>query len=179
MDYNNAVYLHLKNFWSDNKIDCFSWQLGRITHEIPNFRVFRITPNTQDEPWVYVSCGIGSQGLKKEFFIISPNETSYHIETLAMLASISNIYPNIVELGNVINIGRPWIEKSNLNHFLVSLPYPYGEKLEYLDELRFFWLMPITEKEKIFLEEYSVENLESMFDKFSVNYLAPSRESVI
>lgn len=39
--------------------------------------------------------------------------------------------------------------------------------------------MPITEKEKIFLEEYSVEDLESIFDKFSVNYLDPLRNSVI
>jgi len=51
-------------------------------------------------------------------------------------------------LGRVIEIGRPWIDGSNMENFLISLPYPYGEKIEYMGNIRFFWLLPITDKEK-------------------------------
>ena len=71
MSYNQKVLSHLQNFWINHEIKRFSWALGRIIEELPDFQVFQVIPNHEDEPWVYVSSGIG-QFLGQEFFIISP-----------------------------------------------------------------------------------------------------------
>lgn len=178
MDYNQKILSHLTNFWTGHKIKEFSWILGKIVEEMPDFRVFQVIPNSFDEPWIYVSSGIG-KFLGQEFFIISPFETPEHIETLAMLASISLQYPESFQLGKTVNIGRPWVEQSFCSHFLISLPYPYGTKLEFMDSIRFLWLLPITQQERLFLNTYSVEDLEKKFDEKGIDYLDINRESVI
>ena len=178
MSYNQKVLSHLQNFWINHEIKRFSWALGRIIEELPDFQVFQVIPNHEDEPWVYVSSGIG-QFLGQEFFIISPFETPEHIETLAMLASASMHYPDQFQLGKTVNIGRPWVEQSSFQHFLISLPYPYGQELEYMDNVRFFWLLPITQPERLFLNTHSVEDLETRFDERGIDYLDINRPSVI
>lgn len=178
MDYNQTVLSHLQNFWKHHDIKGFTWALGRIVEELPDFQVFQVIPNHEDEPWVYVSSGIG-QFLGQEFFIISPFETPEHIETLAMLASASMHYPDRFQLRKTVNIGRPWVEQSSFQHFLISLPYPYGQELEYMDNVRFFWLLPITQPERLFLNTHSVEDLETRFDELGIDYLDINRASVI
>ena len=149
MAYNQKVLSHLQKFWKHHDIKGFTWALGRIVEELPDSQVFQVIPNHADEPWVYVSSGIGPF-LGQEFFIVSPFETPEHIETLAMLASASMHYPDQFQLGKTVNIGRPWVEQSSFQHFLISLPYPYGQELEYMDNVRFFWLLPITHQERLF-----------------------------
>ena len=174
MDYNQTVLSHLQRFWKHHDIKRFTWALGRIVEELPDFQVFQVIPNHADEPWVYVSSGIGPF-LGQEFFIVSPFETPEHIETLAMLASASMHYPDQFQLGKTVNIGRPWIEQSSFQHFLISLPYPYGQELEYMDNVRFFWLLPITHQERLFLDTHSVEELETRFDEVGIDYLDINR----
>ncbi|ARB05333.1 suppressor of fused domain protein [Neisseria lactamica] len=178
MDYNQTVLSHLQNFWKHHEIKGFTWALGRIVEELPDFQVFQVIPNHEDEPWVYVSSGIGSF-LGQEFFIVSPFETPEHIETLAMLASASMHYPDRFQLGKIVNIGRPWVGQSSFWHFLISLPYPYGQELEYMDNVRFFWLLPITRQERLFLDTHSVEELETKFDKAGIDYLDINRASTV
>ena len=178
MDYNQTVLSHLQRFWKHHDIKRFTWALGRIVEELPDFQVFQVIPNHADEPWVYVSSGIGPF-LGQEFFIVSPFETPEHIETLAMLASASMHYPDQFQLGKTVNIGRPWVEQSSFQHFLISLPYPYGQELEYMDNVRFFWLLPITHQERLFLDTHSVEELETRFDELGIDYLDINRASTI
>lgn len=66
MDYNQTVLSHLQKFWKHHDIKGFTWTLGRIVEELPDFQVFQVIPNHEDEPWVYVSSGIG-QFLGQEF----------------------------------------------------------------------------------------------------------------
>ena len=178
MDYNQTVLSHLQRFWKHHDIKRFTWALGRIVEELPDFQVFQVIPNHADEPWVYVSSGIGPF-LGQEFFIVSPFETPEHIETLAMLASASMHYPDQFQLGKTVNIGRPWVEQSSFQHFLISLPYPYGQELEYMDNVRFFWLLPITHQERLFLDTHSVEELETKFDEAGIDYLDINRASTV
>ncbi|WP_308018041.1 suppressor of fused domain protein [Neisseria bergeri] len=178
MDYNQTVLSHLQKFWEHHEIKGFTWALGRIVEELPDFQVFQVIPNHEDEPWVYVSSGIGPF-LGQEFFIVSPFETPEHIETLAMLASASMHYPDRFQLGKTVNIGRPWVGQSSFRHFLISLPYPYGQELEYMDNVRFFWLLPITHQERLFLDTHSVEELETKFDEAGIDYLDINRASTV
>lgn len=180
MDYNKSVRLHLESFWPDRKIKAMTWNSGRILEEMPDFRIFCVEPPEHENfPWVYVSSGMGEM-INQEFFIISPYETPEHVEALAMLASVCFNYGGAhLNLGNVVEIGRPWLENSNLENFLISLPYPYGKKLEYMDNVRFMWLLPITNEEKDFLKDHSAEELEALFDREEIDYLAQSRRSAV
>ena len=40
-----------------------------------------------------------------------------------------------------------------------------------MDNVRFFWLLPITHQERLFLDTHSVEELETKFDEAGIDYL--------
>ena len=88
-----------------------------------------------------------------------------------------------VDVGTVLNIGSPWIDDSNCNHLLISVPYPYGPKLEWLNLkdvcVRFLWALPITEREAAFADLHGPEALEQKFDAVKLDYLDISRPSVV
>lgn len=50
MDYNQTVLSHLQKFWKHHEIKGFTWALGRIVEELPDFQVFQVIPNHEDEP---------------------------------------------------------------------------------------------------------------------------------
>lgn len=51
-------------------------------------------------------------------------------------------------LGRTVPIGEPWLPGSRCDHYLVSLPYPFGPDLQvcHIGDLHvdFLWLLPIT-----------------------------------
>ncbi|MBQ9259259.1 MAG: suppressor of fused domain protein [Neisseriaceae bacterium] len=181
MNYDNAVFQHIQSFWHNAKTEKYSWNAGKIVIEISDFRVYCVKPEHNNYV-IYVSSGIG-RIINQEFFIISPYETEEHIETLAMLASASIAYPNSFQLNSCVNIDKSWLDNSELKYFLISLPYTFGKELEYMNFdnnlIRFFWLLPITDKEHEFLHNNSVELLENLFEKNNINYLDINRKSVV
>ena len=48
-----------------------------------------------------------------------------------------------------------------------------------MGNIRFFWLLPITDKEKKFLDNHKVEELEEKLDEVGINYLSVIRKSVV
>jgi hypothetical protein len=65
----------------------------------------------------------------------------------------------------------------------VSLPYPTGKDFELLHlqgrHIRFLWLVPITVQEERFRHSQGLDALESRFEQGSMNFLDPSRPSVV
>lgn len=149
---------------------------------MPGFRVRRIAPVRTTDPWVYVTVGASesSDGDGVEFLILSPSESPRHVETLAMVASFHASYP--LSIGQTVNIGRPWMDGSAADHLLVSLPYPYGPKLEHCDapgrHMQLLWLVPITEAEARYIRERGLEALEQLLEQGNVDVIAPGRGSV-
>jgi len=84
-------------------------------------------------------------------------------------------------LGDSVNFGVPWLEGSQAEFGLVSLPYLDGPSLEWLrpDGVRFLWLIPITKAEVDFKKSYGVEALEQRFESAQFDYLDPLRKSVV
>jgi len=177
----DAIFQHLNQFWPESKIKRYVWEHGKIMQRLPEFSVYFIVPKDRNY-FIYVSSGI-SNFLNQEFFIISPIETPEHVETLAMLASSCLDFPDSFKLGYSVNIGRPWIEHSRMTRLLISLPYLYGPKFEYMEyfdkKIRFLWLLPITENENIFLKNNCLDELEELFEQNNINYLEIDRNSVI
>jgi hypothetical protein len=123
----------------------------------------------------------GQEGL--EFFILSPEETPRHVETLAMLAHMHADEKYRKKLGDVVKIGWPWLENGRCDRFLVSLPYPYGPSLEWCilaeRHIRFLWLLPIHESEEAYLRTHGQEALERLFDENKINSVQRDRPSVV
>ena len=186
------VYLgesaHLDAFWPDRAADDFTWELGPLKERLPEFRVRCVSPQEQDDGWVYASLGAweatADTGAGCEFVVHSPVESALHVELLAMVVNF-HADPAYVPLdvGRVVDIGRPWLPGSNLTHLLVSLPYPWGPELECCTlpglHIRYLWLTPITASEAVFVHGHGAEALEQRLEAAAVNSLAASRASVV
>ncbi len=72
---------------------------------------------------------------------------------------------------------------SKCDHLLISIPYPYGPKLEWLKLedtcVRFLWALPITGREAAFAELNGYQALEEKFEASKVNYQDIPRSSVV
>lgn len=185
-DIYEAIHEHIEKFWPGIHKEVFSWNHGPAHVALPNLRVCRVSPLDIQSPWVYVSIGIwevmAEETTSFEFFMLSPTETAIHIETLAVLAFYHKRYR--LNVGQIIDIGREWIEDSKMHHFLVSLPYPFGPKFEYCranesKTVRFLWLLPITEEEADFANKFGVEALEKKFDEYEIDAVEVNRKSVV
>jgi hypothetical protein len=86
-------------------------------------------------------------------------------------------------LGHIVNIGHPWAEGSRCDRLLMSLPYPFGPKLEWLKSdtltIQVLWALPITPQEASFLKQNGVEELERRFDFAKLKYWDARRQSIV
>jgi hypothetical protein len=84
-------------------------------------------------------------------------------------------------LGHSVNFGKPWVAGSACTHGLISLPYLDGPSLEWLanPEVRFLWMIPITDAEVQFKKRHGMEALEQRFEEAQFDFLDPFRASVV
>lgn len=180
----HALHDHVDQHWPG-----YDKSLMRVDHPVtaavPNFRVACIHPKSDDEPWAYLSLGgfeVSPDPLcGLEFLLLAKDQDGQHAGTLALAASLHSQSP--LKQGSVIDLGEPWAEGGKLQHLLVTLPYPYGPNLERcqagLYSLRVMWLLPITAAEFALLQAESLEALEGRFEQAGIDFLDPSRDSVV
>lgn len=186
-DIRSAVLDHVGHFWPNSTVLEEQWEEGPIEDNLPGFRVLRVKSSTPGRPVIYVTNGCfmaePAQHTRHEFFLISPKEKSQNVETLTMLANFHADERYRLDVGSVVDIGDPWMPGSICNHLLVSVPYPYGPKLEWLKLsdvcVRFLWALPITAREVAFMELNGLEALEQKFDSAKLDYLNPLRPSIV
>jgi hypothetical protein len=183
------VYSHYESIWgytytTQQYKEGPYWELG------PEFRVLEFPPQSGEDMWTYATVGMSarpeagySHGL--ELHLHSPNEQVAHVELLTVVAHY-HLTGQPVGLNHTVSFGRPWYPGSSCSYGLLSLPYLYGPKLEWLGEpyrdssTRFLWLVPITGPERSYvIEQDRVEELEQLFEQTSFNYLDPERPSVV
>src|SRR5262249_51828732 len=86
----NALQGHLKSFWPNRSMEYFSWELGPINKVLPGFAVCRVTPQSSQDPWVYVTIGASRVYVENkhsvEFLLLAPDDNARHVETLAIVA---------------------------------------------------------------------------------------------
>jgi hypothetical protein len=183
----SAIRDHIKHFWANSELFEQSWEHGPIQERVPGFTVLRLRSATPQRPVIYVTNGCfisePTEHIKHEFFIIAPQEARQHLETLSMLASFHADERFRLDVGSIVNIGDPWLPNSLCDHLLISRPYPYGPKLEWLKLsetcVRFLWALPITAREAAFAELNGFSALEEKFDATKLDYPNPHRSSVV
>ena len=185
----SKIQAHLQNFLADPNLTFDRWEVGppKTLKLMSRLRIAKFSPNLkEDEDWTYVSIGAWEFSNNKnealEFVILAPFETPKITELLTMAVN----YHRTQRLGfeHVFPIGQGWLEDSECDHFLVSLPYPLGVDfgichISKAFHVRFAWLLPITKAEKDFMTSHSLEELEKKFEKAEIEYSNPQRKSVI
>ena len=182
---NEQLTRHVSGFWP--KWTAFSWEHGEIMQRLPEFRVLRVPPFAAGEPWIYVTVGAweaardGSEQV--EFLLLAPAEDPYHVETLAAV-TMRQFEPELTaRVGRVVPIGRPWTKGAAADHFLVTLPYPFGPEFERCDSasglVRFLWLVPIAKEEAEYVREHGVDAFEDLAEDADVEFADPNRPSLV
>lgn len=175
---------HVRSFFKGHDTSAYRWNAGPIVETCPEFRVVSAEPGPRSKLWVYTSVGaalISPSKVPLEFCLCSRHEFPEAVELLAMTAYYH--HKEVLGVGHALPVGRPWQTGSQCNHFLVSLPYPFGPELEWCtageDTVRILWLLPITEAERQFKVVKGQEALEARFDEIGLRYWEPRRKSVV
>jgi hypothetical protein len=179
-----SVEEHLLGFWRDASVSKRKWTRGPAKDLGHRFVIFEVSPTPQSNNlWVYCTAGsTNSDDVGQEFFLVSETASERHVETLTMLSHYHRFEARL-GVGHIVKIGRAWTEESKCDQLLISLPYPFGPKLEWLEtpkwRCRFLWALPISEREAAFAKENGVERLEQRFDAAKLRYWDPCRVDAV
>jgi hypothetical protein len=174
---------HYRNIWRVKGEAC-KFSAGPI-HQLPHgFSVLRFPPHGSRAMWTYATRCMSLPGDKKpiELHMFSPHETDEVVELLVVTAHFHRTSTRL-DLGHSVFFGKPWIDQSECQHGLISLPYIDGPNLEKLHSgsrtLNFYWLIPITRSEVEYKMRHGLDALEAEFDRSGFDYAAPQRRSVV
>lgn len=164
---------------------CYRWMRGGSYESLPALQIVEANGTKCVH---YVTAGASdikdNHGYGLEFCLQAGEPSVFHVELLAMVAFMHCDPRHRLSVGHTLKIGRPIVVGSSLDRLLVSLPYPYGERFEFIhlsngQHARILWLLPITALEERFRHEHGLEALEKRFDKKELNYIDFLRRSVV
>jgi hypothetical protein len=183
----HAIRDHIVHFWENSAVSEERWLHGPIEENIQGFRVLKLTSRQPRLPVVFATLGCYTSDVGKhtmhEFFLLSRTDDPRHVETMTMLANFHSDPRYTLDVGSIVDIGGPWAPGSLCTHLLISVPYPYGPKLEWLSAqgvcVRFLWALPITQSEAAYAKTNGVDALEARFDAAQLDYLNALRAAVV
>jgi hypothetical protein len=189
MSNHELLLKHLESYFVGQKINVRQLRFKQLNKALPNLKTLEIEPGG-DNPdlWIYITSGVfeGSRDdVFVEFMIISPERDEKQVEFLAMAAFYHTTPEPGFKLGvgHILPIGESWKPNSICTHFLVSLPYPFGKDFEIWrtekEHGHIFWLLPITNQERVYCLENGQEVLEQKFEEVGLEYWNPDRASVV
>lgn len=178
---------HLRGIFDDAYLITYFRPKPRLLPLAPHARVLKVaTPETGD-PAYYVTYGlnglVSATDQRLEYAIVAPRASDTHAQTLDALMAHCFEHSVIYEEGDVLILGRPWLEGSRMDRLLVSAPYPLGPKFEFFDAAdhgkgRILWLQPIHEGEHAFVQEAGLKALQNRFEHAGIDVLAADRAPV-
>jgi len=182
----HSIKKHVSNIWPKARLSVRKWPRGPVEELGPDFAVLEIPPTADSNNlWVYCTAGTGKvkgEAQQHEFVLLSPSSDERHLETLTMVSHYHR-FESSLSLGHIVTIGGSWAGDSPCDRLLMSMPYPFGPKLEWLKTadlvVRFLWALPITPEEAAFANQKGVEELERRFDAAQLRYWDSQRPSVV
>jgi len=181
-----SIKKHLTHLWPKARLKARRWTGGPVRELGPEFSVLELSPTRESNNlWVYCSAGTGKlkpQSCHHEFLLLSSTSDPGHVETLTMLSHYHR-FESPLSLGHVVPIGRPWSGGSLCDRLLMSPPYPFGPKVEWLRteglEVHVLWALPITPREAEYARQNGLEALEQCFDAAKLRYWDSTRGSAV
>jgi hypothetical protein len=186
-DLHETVRRHYDGFWGADRIEEVHWTPGPMAERLPQLHIAKVSPAGEGEPWAFATIGMSAvdedhtHGL--ELVAMSPDAGAAVMLNLGMLAYYHAGPPeNRLAHGHTVPIGKGWVDGSPLDHVLISLPYPWGPKLEICRRgdrlISVLWALPIHANERDFKGAHGLDALEQRFDAAAMNALDPHRPSV-
>lgn len=184
MSYQNQIIKHYEEVW-EVTANLYLWDKGPIEKLPYDFRILEFAPTKKRNMWTYATCCMSNPEdvYPLELHIFSSERDDTIIE---LLTSVAYYHRNTSQLGlhHTINFGRPWRNGAESNHGFISLPYLDGPHLEDMELnrnkiVKFYWLIPVTEKEVIFKIENGVAALERKFEQIDFDYINPKRRGLV
>ncbi|MDG6896186.1 suppressor of fused domain protein [Volucribacter amazonae] len=174
------IFLHYKRIWKFEYYQIYQLTNGPMRILFKEFSILVIPPYNDRNMWTYATLGMSlDSSLGMELHMFSKFENKKLIEILTAIAYY-HMTEKTLSLNDTVNFGIPWQEGSQCDYGLISLPYLDGSDLENLgDNIKFYWLIPITEAERNYRWHYGVEKLEQLFEDKNFNYLDFYRYSVV
>lgn len=178
------ILKHYESNWGPS-YNTFTFDQGPLKEVLPEFKIIEFPPRVGRENWTYATLGMSTHDNLNhiELHIFSKDQDRSLAEILAAIAYFNLSLKEGLNLGHTVNFGRSWKANSKCKYGLISLPYLDGPKLETLkfngNIIKFYWLLPITEKELKYKKKKGLSALENKFDNTNFNYVDPNRRSVV
>jgi hypothetical protein len=176
----DLIKTHYSGFWNaTGKRSPFD--RGPIHQLPPDFSVLEFPPRNDRKMWTYATCCMSQAGDDHpiELHVFSSSKTDEVTELLYASAHFHRTGERL-GLNHTVNFGKPWSAQSSCDHGLISLPYLDGPSLENgPDNIKFYWLIPVTEAEVAYALAHGVNALEEQFERGPFNYLDSARTSVV
>jgi hypothetical protein len=189
-----AVCAHVREAFPGADIEVLRFDSG-LVRNLPDLVVVQVARARGSEPCaaeagravVYVSAGASAEPMEEgfglEFFLVAREPDPQAPRLVAMVAQLHGDPRYPLSLGQVIEIGHPWLPGASCDHLLVSLPGPFGEDFEWLRlgerTVRFVWLVPITRGEAELARSQGLVALQERLGAAGVDVAARVREAVV
>ncbi|WP_159942673.1 MULTISPECIES: suppressor of fused domain protein [unclassified Nocardiopsis] len=180
-----ALEEHVREFWSGHPVEALDGEYGPVRDRLPGFTVHRVAPRGTDPAWVYVTAGasLPEEAGGAEFLLMSPVAEEGHAETLATVSRLHSFEEHRLDVGSLLDLGRPWMPGSPMDHLLVCPPHPYGPGLEWAPagagRARFLWLLPLHRGEADFLAAESLDAFEEILEAEGIDVLDLGRAPLV
>ncbi|HCT79549.1 MAG TPA: hypothetical protein DGG94_14185 [Micromonosporaceae bacterium] len=186
-DYHGRLAKHVSDFFPEAAFRELTWPHGPIGQHLPNWRVMAGQLAPLKGAWAYFTHGaweVTQDSHAFEFFMLSSEQRDdINAELLAMITFFYGDPRSGLDVGKVLNIGKPWGENSDLDHILISLPYPFGPDFEHAvigeKHIRYLWALPISKAEADYARQHGFEALEARLEQAAIDAGDPFRKSVV
>ena len=178
---------HLERFYPGSSQAVIAPVRAGVEERLPGFRVLRLAPAEDGEPWIYATCGAaqsaGAGEHGAEYVLLAPAPDPVLVEMLATLAMVNADAEEKFGVGSIIALRRSWMASSWAHHLLVLPPYPFGPGFEVHEEgdrsTVVLWLVPILSAEAQYVREHGHQALEQILETRKANLADPARRSVV
>jgi hypothetical protein len=186
-DLHEQIRRHYDAYWGSERIEEVHWTPGPVSTRLPQLHIAKVAPAGEGEAWTVATIGMSevdadhNHGI--ELVAMAPDAGAAVMFNLGMLAYYhAGPEENRLGHGHTVPIGQGWVDGSTLDHVLITLPYPWGPKLELCQIgerlIRVLWALPIYEAERRLKTTEGLEALEQRLEAASINALDPRRPSV-
>jgi suppressor of fused protein SUFU len=189
MGLTEAIEAHLAGVFPGRSVARVDFAARELVVNLPELAVLELAPAPADPraAWLYVTAGASVErmddGYGLEFLLCAPSASPAAAKLLAMVANLHADPRYPLSLGQVLEIGHPWLPGAGADHLIVALPGIFDPELEWLSDrernVRFIWLVPITKGEAEFAKQHGLDALQTRLGAAQADLTALARASAV